>query len=134
MALVVDPAVEARQIVGDDRAVERLLSRLTAALVAAGGPGERIGIATSADDDAVAIRFDRPVALRVADDDATLLSLDGEGDAVGAPLLGMGFALRLARNLATQLGGALAIDAEWLDIAVADRRTSHRGAGIDQLT
>lgn len=115
VALVVEPVDERLQIMGDDRAVERLLSRLAAALVAAGGGGERIGITALADDAAVAIRFDRPQALRVADD-AALLSLDGDGDAVGAPLLGTGFALRLARNLAAELGGGLSIAADGLTL------------------
>ena len=115
VTVVVEPAPAALQIVGDDRAVERLLSRLAAALVAAGGQGERIGISTRAEDAAVAIRFDRPLALRVADD-AALLSLDGDADAVGAPLLGTGFALRLARNLATELGGGLSVGTDGLTL------------------
>ena len=115
VTIVVEPASATLQIVGDDRAVERLLSRLAAALVAAGGQGERIGIATLAEDAAVAIRFDRPLALRVSDD-AALLSLDGDADAVGAPLLGTGFALRLARNLATELGGGLSVATDGLTL------------------
>ncbi|WP_174284682.1 HAMP domain-containing histidine kinase [Sphingomonas bacterium] len=115
VALAVEPVTQPLQIVGDDRAVERLLSRLAAALVAAGGNGERIGVTMLADPPVVAIRFDRPHALRVADD-AALLSLDGDGDAAGAPLLGTGFALRLARNLAAELGGGLSIAADGLTL------------------
>ena len=115
VTLVIEPATAAVQVIGDDRAVERLLSRLTAALVAAGGKGESIAIATTPDEAAVAIRFDRPRALGMVDD-ATLLSLDGDGDTIGAPLLGTGFALRLARNLATELGGGLSIAADHLTL------------------
>ena len=95
----------------DDRALERLLSRLLAALTAAAVAGERIDIAEApAPDGQVAICFARPLALS-ADGEEALLSLDGEAtgptDAEGAPLLGTGFALRLARNLAVELGGEL---------------------------
>lgn len=111
---VVLPAPEVK-VSGDDRAVERLLSRLVAALVGAGSAGERLRLTVASEAPAVAIRIDRPQALRVADD-AALLSLDGEPDAVGGPLLGTGFALRLARNLARELGGGLAIAADSLTL------------------
>ena len=78
----------------DDRALERLLSRLLAALTAAAAPGERIDIAEApAPEGQVALCFARPAAL-------------GNGGE-GVPLLGTGFALRLARNLAAELGGEL---------------------------
>jgi len=96
---------------GDDRAVERLIARLMATLVASGGAGERIGISATRDMDAmVAIVFDRPRALAAYAGDA-LLSIDAEteSDREGGPLLGTGFALRLARNLAVELRGTLAI-------------------------
>lgn len=98
-------------IAGDDRAVERLIGRLMATLVASGGRGERIGIAATLDTDSmIAIVFDRPAAL-AAYDGESLLTIDAEteADREGAPLLGTGFALRLARNLATELRGALVI-------------------------
>jgi len=96
---------------GDDRAVERLIARLMATLVASGSAGERIGVSATSDLDAmVAIVFDRPRALAAYAGDA-LLSIDAEteSDREGAPLLGTGFALRLARNLAVELGGTLTI-------------------------
>jgi signal transduction histidine kinase len=96
---------------GDDRAVERLVARLMATLVASGSPGERIGISATRDVDAmVSIIFDRPRALAAYAGDA-LLSIDAEteSDREGAPLLGTGFALRLARNLAAELRGTLSI-------------------------
>ncbi|MEO7689705.1 MAG: histidine kinase dimerization/phospho-acceptor domain-containing protein [Sphingomonas sp.] len=96
---------------GDDRAVERLIARLMATLVASGSPGERIGISATSEVDAmVAIMFDRPRSLDAYAGDA-LLSIDAEteSDREGAPLLGTGFALRLARNLAAELRGTLTI-------------------------
>ncbi len=98
----------------DDRAMERLLSRLLAALTAAAAPGERIDIAEApAPVGQVAICFARPQALGTGGEEV-LLSLDNEAHSAegggaehGMPLLGTGFALRLARNLATELGGEL---------------------------
>lgn len=98
-------------IAGDDRAVERLIGRLMATLVASGGRDERIGIsATLEADRIVAIVFDRPAALAAYGGDS-LLTIDAESEAErdGAPLLGTGFALRLARNLAAELCGTLVI-------------------------
>jgi signal transduction histidine kinase len=94
----------------DDHAAERLLSRLLAALTAAAVAGERIDIAEApAPAGQVAICFARPHALGTGGEEA-LLSIDGDvadADTAGAPLLGTGFALRLARNLAIELGGEL---------------------------
>ncbi len=94
----------------DDRNMERLLSRLLAALTAAAASGERIDIAEApAPAGQVAICFARPVSLGTGGEDV-LLSIDGDGvgaEGEGAPLLGTGFALRLARNLAVELGGEL---------------------------
>lgn len=111
----VEPASADRLILADDRAVERLLGRLMAALVSRAGRGERIGIAVSdVPFDVVCIVIDRPIALDAHQGEA-LLSLDSDAEeAEGAPLLGTGFALRLAQNLALELGGGLTIDRDRL--------------------
>lgn len=91
----------------DDRAMERLLSRLLATLTSAAVAGERIDIAEApAPAGQVALCFARPQALGTGGEDA-LLSIDADAGEEGAPLLGAGFALRLARNLANEMGGAL---------------------------
>ena len=100
---------------GDDRAVERLVGRLLAALVSAGRQGERLGIVVRPVGDTITIEFDRPAALAAHATDV-LLSIDAEQENDGAPLLGTGFALRLAQNLAVELGGVLAIGAERLTL------------------
>lgn len=104
-------------IAGDDRAVERLVARLLSAIVSAGGAGETIGITVAREDAFVSVRADRPAALAAIDDGA-LLRIDAESEAAipGAPLLGTGFALRLARNLAMELGGELRLDARSLTL------------------
>ncbi len=91
----------------DDRAMERLLSRLLATLTSAAVAGERIDIAEApAPAGQVALCFARPQALGTGGEDA-LLSINADAGEEGAPLLGAGFALRLARNLASEMGGAL---------------------------
>jgi len=98
-------------VAGDDRAVERLIGRLLATLVASGGRDERIGITATPDGDAtITVTFDRPAALAAyAGDSLLTIDAEAEADREGAPLLGTGFALRLARNLAAELHGALHI-------------------------
>jgi signal transduction histidine kinase len=99
---------------GDRRAVERLLARLMATLVSASGLGERIGIQLALEnDDKVAITIDRPKALADYPGDS-VLGIDDERE--DTALLGTGFALRLARNLARELGGSLLIAPESLTL------------------
>ena len=72
----------------------------------------------------VSLAITRPRALAGLDE-AALFALDASALGAGAidgaaaddlPLLGVGFALRLARNLAGELGGRLAIDADRLTL------------------
>jgi signal transduction histidine kinase len=99
---------------GDRRAVERLLARLMATLVSASAEGERVGVRTLLEgEETVAILLDRPRALADYPGDS-VLGLDDERE--DATLLGTGFALRLARNLARELGGSLVIEPESLTL------------------
>lgn len=100
-------------VAGDARAIERLLSRTLATLLSAAGEGERIGVHLTAENDAVAIGFDRPRALAAYPGDA-IFTIDDEREE--AALLGTGFALRLIRNLTRELSGSLVIEAESLTI------------------
>ena len=117
--LDVDPIAAELVVAGDDRAVERLVGRLMAALVSAGRRGERIGIAAVRDSDRISLVFHRPAALADLPEDV-LLSIDAEreqeAEMTGAPLLGTGFALRLARNLAVELGGTMVIGPQRLTL------------------
>ena len=118
-------------ILGDDRAVERLIARLMATLVASGSAGERIGVAATREDGVVSIVFDRPAAL-AAYAEEKLLTIDAEAEAEreGAPLLGTGFALRLARNLAAELRGSLTIG----DKALTLRLPAAFSADMEQVS
>jgi signal transduction histidine kinase len=99
---------------GDHRAVERLLARLMATLVSASSAGERIRVQLTLEgEQMVAVTIDRPRALADYPGDSVLGIDDEEEDAT---LLGTGFALRLARNLARELGGTLVIAPESLTL------------------
>ncbi len=110
-----DPKVCIR---GDERAVERLIGRLLATLVAVAKTGERIGITVAQPSpDRLAMVFDRPRALADYVGEALLTIAPDVADAEGGgPLLGTGFALRLTRNLAIELGGGLVIGGETLTL------------------
>ncbi len=112
----------------DEPAVERILARLIATLVAATGAGERIGVSAIAAGATALILIDRPRALRDLVGEA-LFSLDDGGDAddMGAPLLGAGFTLRLVRNLAAELGGSLTIGADRLTLSLPAVRDAALG-------
>lgn len=105
---IADPVVR-----GDARAIERMLARLLATLLSAARDGERVGVRIEEKAATVAIVMDRPEALQDFDGD-TLFDLDDEQ--ADTALLGTGFALRLVRNIARELGGALAIGAESITV------------------
>ena len=113
---------------GDRRAVERLLSRLMATLAAASGPGERIGIKMVLESEQrVAVSIDRPVALADYPGDS-VLGIDDERE--DSTLLGTGFALRLSRNLARELGGGLVIGPASLTLRLPAAVTGQVGQAI----
>jgi signal transduction histidine kinase len=120
--------VEDLAVTGDRRAVERLLSRLMATLVAASVPGERIGVKMALESDQrVAVSIDRPKALADYPGDS-VLGIDDERE--DATLLGTGFALRLSRNLARELGGSLLIGPANLTLRLPAAVTSQVGQAI----
>lgn len=121
----------------DDRLGDRLIARLLGTVVGAAAAGEAIVVrADPATDTAgrVALSVTRPAAFGDRDLDA-LMRIDGDaadtsevaGTAsapeTGASLLGVGFAMRLIRNLARELGGEM--------LAEADRLTLRLPAAVD---
>lgn len=100
-------------IAGDEVAVARLVGRLMALAVGASGIGERIAVRVSAKDGQARLAVERPRAFAAWPGEA-LLSLEGE-DQEGS-LLGTAFGLRLARNLAGELGGSLKIGEQRLTL------------------
>jgi signal transduction histidine kinase len=128
-AIVPAPVAPDLAVSADTRAAERLAGRLLAALAAAAGHGERLTLSAERETpETVVIAIDRPAALSDREEQA-LFAADAEAEAgeQGAPLLGTGFALRLARNLATELGGALAIERDRLTLRLPAAFSSQVG-------
>jgi signal transduction histidine kinase len=96
-------------------AAERMFARLLAATIGLAGEGETIRTAMMpamrGEAAMLCLAVDRPAAIRGMEE-ASLLDpgYSPEGDWPGAPALGLGFALRLIRNLAEAVGGALAVE------------------------
>lgn len=105
--LEIDGGPAALAVEADAAAVERLIARLLALSVGASAAGERLTADAMQSGDVVAVAIDRPRVL-AGRDEAALLAL-GASDEEGGALLGVGFTLRLARNLAAELGGGLTI-------------------------
>lgn len=87
------------EVGGDRRAIERLIGRLFATLAAAARRDERVEVRIAETAQDVTIDIARPTGLDIAELDAA------QGASHDAVLLGAEFALRLAHNLARELGG-----------------------------
>jgi signal transduction histidine kinase len=95
-------------------AVERMFARLLAATIGLARQRETIaatmGMAKLAGNDMLCLTIDRPRAIAgIAEVSLLDPGYSPKGDWPGAPALGLGFALRLVRNLAEAAGGALEI-------------------------
>ena len=102
-------------------AVERMFARLLAATIGLAGRGETIAAAMTAESRGnrpmLCLSLDRPREIDGLDETALLdPGYSPEGDWPGAPALGLGFALRLVRNLAEAVGGALLIGDERISL------------------
>jgi signal transduction histidine kinase len=96
----------------DTVAVERMFARLLAATIAIAAPSETVRAELArAEDGTLRLSVARPRMLKGRDE--TMLLDPGynpDGDWPDAPVLGLGFALRLVRNLANAAGGRLDIE------------------------
>ncbi len=95
-------------------AAERMFARMLAATIGLAKEGETIGATMGLGDlgrqRMLCLAIDRPKAIEGLDEAALLdPGYSPDGDWPGAPALGLGFALRLVRNLAEAVGGALVI-------------------------
>ena len=117
-------------VAADPVAVERMFGRLLAATLAIARRGETIAINLQHDPesrDRMILEVARPTML-VGRDERTLLDpgYNPDGDWPDAPVLGLGFALRLVRNIAAACGGALDIQPETLILRLPLRKVSAR--------
>jgi signal transduction histidine kinase len=111
-------------------AVERMFGRLLAATLAIAQRGETVAIDLQHDPDSrdrMVLEVARPTML-AGRDERTLLDpgYNPDGDWPEAPVLGLGFALRLVRNIAAACGGALDIQPEKLILRLPLRKISAR--------
>jgi signal transduction histidine kinase len=98
----------------EQSAAERMFARMLAATIGLAGEGETIGASMTLEQEGagkmLCLSIDRPRAISGLDESALLdPGYSPEGDWPGAPSLGLGFALRLVRNLADAVGGALRV-------------------------
>ncbi len=96
-------------------AVERMFARLLAGTIGLAAAGEEIraalDLAPRGERTMLRLALDRPRSIGGVGEAALLdPGYSPDGDWPGAPALGLGFALRLVRNLAEAVGGALAVD------------------------
>ena len=133
-SITIDVAPDLPQVRVDPAAAERMFARLLAATVGLMRPGEALGaslsLVTAGGRGMLCLAIDRPDAIQSLDEDILLdPGYTPEGDWPGAPVLGLGFALRLVRNLAEAVGGQLAIGERqsflYLPIEQQERSTSN---------
>ena len=114
----------------DASTVERMLSRLLAATIAMAGEGEAIGVDLQRDprrSTHLLLTIMRPAALMGRDEKMLLdPGYNPDGNWPDAPVLGLGFALRLVRNLAIASGGMLEIDATRFHLSLPLRERGGR--------
>lgn len=134
LAFRIDP--ELPQVAADSATVERMLSRMLAATIAMSSEGERISVDLQRDPrlpSRLLMTVVRPRALAGRDEKMLLdPGYNPDGHWPDAPVLGLGFALRLVRNLALACGGMLEIDSTrfYLSLPLRDgtaqARNGHR--------
>jgi signal transduction histidine kinase len=115
-------------------AAERMFARMLAATIGLAGEGEVIGATMALADGAghkmLCLAIDRPRAIAGVDERALLdPGYSPEGDWPGAPALGLGFALRLVRNLAEAAGGNLAVGAARFSLFLPAAGPAERSSG-----
>lgn len=115
IAVDIEPLLPSASV--ETAAAERMLARLLAATIGLSRDGEVIAASMTAEElngrSMLRLSIDRPAAIAGLDEVSLLdPGYSPEGDWPGAPALGLGFALRLVRNLAEASGGALVIERE----------------------
>lgn len=98
---------------------ERMIARLLSAAVGIAMPGETVTMAIARSRSGVTCSVSRPVAIQGRDERSLLDPAYGpDGDWPDAPLLGLGFTLRLIARLAAQAGGSFATRDDSFDLTL----------------
>ena len=132
MSLTLDPSLPLARV--EAGAAERMFGRTLAATIGLAEQGETIALKMEsvrrADQPMIRLSVDRPQAIEGVAEAALLdPGYSPEGDWPGAPALGLGFALRLVRNLAEAVGGALLIDPERISLYLPALVETQEAAG-----
>ena len=115
-------------------AAERMFARMLAATIGLAREGETITATMAMGQDGarkmLCLSIDRPMAIEGLNENALLdPGYSPDGDWPGAPALGLGFALRLVRNLAEAVGGALEIGASRFFLYLPPLEPAERSTG-----
>ncbi|HEX8571124.1 MAG TPA: histidine kinase dimerization/phospho-acceptor domain-containing protein [Allosphingosinicella sp.] len=115
-------------------AAERMFARMLAATIGLARDGETITATMAMGHDGgrkmLCLSIDRPQAIDGLDEAALLdPGYSPDGDWPGAPALGLGFALRLVRNLAEAVGGGLRIGRERFFLYLPPLEPAERSSG-----
>jgi signal transduction histidine kinase len=115
-------------------AAERMFARMLAATIGLAREGETITATMAMGEDGarkmLCLSIDRPKAIEGLDENALLdPGYSPDGDWPGAPALGLGFALRLVRNLAEAVGGGLQIGASRFFLYLPPLEPAERSTG-----
>lgn len=115
-------------------AAERMFSRLLAATIGLAREGETIAAAMTlkpfGGEKMLCLAIDRPSAIHGIEERALLdPGYSPDGDWPGAPVLGLGFSLRLVRNLAEAVGGALVVGETRFSLYLPPHEPVERSAG-----
>jgi hypothetical protein len=115
-------------------AAERMFARMLAATIGLAAEGETIaatmGLGQYGGQKMLCLAIDRPRAIAGLDEAALLdPGYSPDGDWPGAPALGLGFALRLVRNLAEAVGGALVVGADRFFLYLPPQEPAERSTG-----
>jgi signal transduction histidine kinase len=110
-----DPAL----VAAPTTTAERMIARLLSATVGIATPGETVTMIIARGGAGVICSVSRPVAIE-GRDERTLLDpgYGPDGDWPDAPLLGLGFTLRLIARLAAQAGGSFATRDDSFDLTL----------------
>lgn len=117
----------------DERSLDRAVKRLLAAVIAVAETGETLLVGVQRHGRDLRLFVTRPSALDELGADRLLDAVSLAGEGANAPLLGLGFGLRLVRQLAEAMNGTFAIEPHRFTLTVPTGETGEQAvANEDQ--